>query len=797
MSDHKYSVLRIFLASPSDLQEERKITQDVVNRLNTTIGRNLGVMVELRGWEDTLPSRRRPQGAINDDLRDCDFFLGLVWRRWGTPPGGENDYDSGFEEEYNFACQLHDQGEMEEVAVYFKDLEEAIKRDPGDQASKVIEFRKSVEQSREILFDTFQSKDDWERKLLDNLTAYLTKNYAGSESQETKQAPKRLPSQVGATELIQVDASLEAVRQNLGDSDNPLSRLESARAHLYTRSLVHGSVYRAAMIDAEELAFLYGSRQQIELTEREKWLVYQTLMADGEKMRPGWYWLDVDTERLNDILESTATQSSFNLARSHARELIRSIDETTYRKVVRGVVEREDVNEAKLALGPFTEDPKSADQEFLRNLADEKRGDVATSAWRGVLKLKARDDANEAIEWIVNTPKEQQGRHSDLLDRILEEADMERIRTLLTVETGKNRAKVLDALRGELAEGELRKFVQDDNRDVVAVALMEMIERGEDVKDTTIDELLIPRDTQPTGGIADFIGFPSGSLGRWPSIYSRREVLRTLYRTWSEAELEEGIEWSSNGALRYEVLIERNFGSHAERLRDDIRNEFEDIPNRALLGILRRDEDSGDDSFTVGSFYRSAFQVLANHAEPEDTEIANDFLQDAHESTFKRQIVEDAFQILDQHGEPDDVDAVWGYVDSEEVGIPQRAAALILDLDPDQFQEHAIELLNTGDTSIQRVVFQFAIEKERNLREKEVRRFLYDSDSTTRRAVLAYFVQRMNDDELEKMLDAYPQAEDIDFDFYYYDVIGWLDRLLYAPGPIREYYRSQLESELL
>jgi hypothetical protein len=91
-SRSKRDVLTIFIGSPGDLQEERREARRVVDRLNSNVARsnvarNLGLYIELRGWEDTLPGSGRPQSRINEDLRDADLFIGLVWLRWGTPTG--------------------------------------------------------------------------------------------------------------------------------------------------------------------------------------------------------------------------------------------------------------------------------------------------------------------------------------------------------------------------------------------------------------------------------------------------------------------------------------------------------------------------------------------------------------------------------------------------------------------------------------------------------------------------------------------------------------------------------------
>lgn len=174
------TLLSIFIGSPGDLQAEREIARNVIDRINKRIARHLGVQVELRGWEDTLPGYSRPQAVINEDLKECDMFLGLLWQRWGTRPSEDGEYTSGFEEEYYLALELREKGEMQEIMLFFKDMSEDLRHDPGEQASKVIEFRHSVEAKREVLYSTFDTPEAWKEVLYDILAEYLTKHYGPS-----------------------------------------------------------------------------------------------------------------------------------------------------------------------------------------------------------------------------------------------------------------------------------------------------------------------------------------------------------------------------------------------------------------------------------------------------------------------------------------------------------------------------------------------------------------------------------------------------------------------------------------
>jgi hypothetical protein len=99
MSDVR-KVVSVFLASPSDLSDERKAAKSVVDEFNSLLSNRFGYHVELVGWEDTVSVFGRPQSTINRELERCELFIGIMWKRWGSPPGGGSSYSSGFEEEF-------------------------------------------------------------------------------------------------------------------------------------------------------------------------------------------------------------------------------------------------------------------------------------------------------------------------------------------------------------------------------------------------------------------------------------------------------------------------------------------------------------------------------------------------------------------------------------------------------------------------------------------------------------------------------------------------------------------------
>ena len=171
MANHAIrNILYVFLASPSDLAEERRLARDVVDELNRVCARRLKWSIELLGWEDTLPGFVRPQEKINADVRLCRLFIGMLWRRWGQPTG---KYSSGFEEEFELAKRLRSEAQAPEIWLYFRRIEPAQGEDPGPQLEKVLEFKRNIEMSKECLFGEFADPEEWRKKLHDNLLQYL------------------------------------------------------------------------------------------------------------------------------------------------------------------------------------------------------------------------------------------------------------------------------------------------------------------------------------------------------------------------------------------------------------------------------------------------------------------------------------------------------------------------------------------------------------------------------------------------------------------------------------------------
>ena len=168
---------RVFIASPGGLEDERKAFRNAIREYNEMDAERRGVSFKPMGWEATLGRMARPQSLINDDIVVCDYFVLLLWDRWGSPPDapGETGYSSACEEEFELAlrCQKDDADPMREVVIFFKGVDPKMLADPGKQLQDVQKFKKAIEVNKEHHFMTFDEPEEFRRFLNQYLARWV------------------------------------------------------------------------------------------------------------------------------------------------------------------------------------------------------------------------------------------------------------------------------------------------------------------------------------------------------------------------------------------------------------------------------------------------------------------------------------------------------------------------------------------------------------------------------------------------------------------------------------------------
>ena len=165
------SKLRVFVASPGDVKEERDVVSlVVVPELRRVLPDLLKLNIDLEAvrwethaWPDVGVDA---QDVINQQIGQYDIFVGMMWKRFGTPTGRA---DSGTDEEFTRAYEYHQNYGRPHIMFYFRE-EPFFTTDLAviDQYRKVVEFRGAL-YDKGVLFWTYEEPLAFERLLREHL----------------------------------------------------------------------------------------------------------------------------------------------------------------------------------------------------------------------------------------------------------------------------------------------------------------------------------------------------------------------------------------------------------------------------------------------------------------------------------------------------------------------------------------------------------------------------------------------------------------------------------------------------
>jgi len=189
MKADSFRKLRVFLASPSDVKRERTTLQDVISELNRTVAAECQLFLELVSWDTHCwPGiGADAQAVINRQIAPSDIFIGIYWRRFGTPT---KRFASGTEEEFERAYQHWKKHPSAEVLFYFN--RQPFYPGSADELAQfgaILDFRSRLK-DKGLLFFEYTGSGDFEGKIRQHLTRIVIANAARAEV-EKKQPAKR------------------------------------------------------------------------------------------------------------------------------------------------------------------------------------------------------------------------------------------------------------------------------------------------------------------------------------------------------------------------------------------------------------------------------------------------------------------------------------------------------------------------------------------------------------------------------------------------------------------------------
>ena len=802
--------LRIFLASPSGLDAYRRAARDAFEHIRSSVARRRGVDFDPIGWEDLPPGFGRPQSVINPKLDECNVLIGILGKELGTPTGAA---ESGFVEEYERMAARALDGEEVAIWIYVLHLTPDDLADPGDKLKAVMAFRERL--FGEALIKEFRGVEDFSMLLYKDLVSLVLDVDERQERSDIAATPSAAEAQPSPTpevsdeagrQLQQLlsEAATEAplLSQRFRDDRFPLMRLA------LWLSTWEGWYVTSETFGLHQLNRLYIAGAEVVLSQPERRHLLRTMCAH-RRVAPGWALLDYGADQLAPELLTLATGDQLDEVRVGAFEMLDrdpletwlarddvSLDEgDLFARFEDGVDELGD--RVRVAMVGFAvRFGGGGARSFLERLADRDATKTdavralirsySTESFVDVVELGAHAEVDLDEDTLLAVRMATSDAHVRDLERLVDEARDERLR-IVCVEALAARGR--EGVPGLLA-------ALDDQEDQVAVSAFSGLCT---VGDPEFD---------PEAAFKKLI--------TREDLKFDDDLQLAVDRTRGEEVLRDAVSWLDiSTASAYRVLAEEQWDDFSEVVRRDLQDRFETFAQEgrerymqilgvevvdALMGggesVLIRDNDGtlkpvqAEDAkrvreFLAGSqwsqrrFAVAALAGVARNGGAGDAPFVHSWLDSEH-----REVREGAAQALARVGAKDDVarllelDRQYGESAFVEAALhlapgPSGAATEVLD--------HSAR--STSALLAARHLYAYAD----YLSDATVEALLAHASEPVRRVGVACALARYEGDAPRQLIDRYTSTGR-----YYYNVIYWFDRALFAP----EYLCARTRAEL-
>ncbi|GJM16111.1 MAG: hypothetical protein DHS20C13_14380 [Thermodesulfobacteriota bacterium] len=828
-----HKVYRVFLASPSDVNQEREIAKIVVADINKSIGRKFNITLDLVGWEDIPSGYGRPQGKINPHLEKSNLFIGLLWRTLGSPSGKETL--TGFEEEFQLACERKEKKKIDDVKLFFRDIDEEFLKDPGEHLQSLLDFKEDIETNKKIYYEKFVDDHEWESKLRTNLTQYLLQKIEVGETQPTSspvqattsETPDGLNETKSHEDEEQVVESLNKTLKFLLGGDE-LDNYTTVRLFLYSSGLFYGNNLTSEVLKTHEIQQIYTFRKDIKLIGQEKILILRTIIEDKNNVTAGWFFLKpVNQEKLETLFFMLSINNFSENLRLQALDYILKLSNFSQLDKIVESFEGSSKNK-QIAILQILSKHGNIDSipilDFIIKSSHSPK--IIKSAWKSKLKLLLNDNENSAIQLILDTNLDIRAELNEFLEDLLKLRDKSLLKGLSDDVDSNLRLEIINLIPELYTLEELNKILKyslenesllssgslNNYYKIRATALLELVKRGEVADLDFIHEKLLNKEsseTTKTGILPDY-----SKIQKDEYIDS---VLLELYKRQSYNELNQEIDWyNSEEQLKYQSLIEKHYDNFKETLYEDILNDFIRIKEDELRRRIQvrdnfinsysdkdveikaefkkqLDELDRFDEYIKTAYLKIALLGLSNIKRTLPIDLARKVLH-KNMGFFRNQIM---FNLLDsffENGTTDDIKNIRNLIDGDKLSdnIEIKACKVLIKLDKENKEKTLEFLLDTNNPVLLKTLFSIMPITPKDSVLDKIKLLLYNERDTVREVTLSYLFQIMDDDELAELLENYSTKNNT----YYYNVVCWLDRYLFAPAELKEHFREELKAKL-
>ncbi len=815
-------IVKVFLASPGDLQEERRAAKSVVDEFNNIWADHLGYHVELVGWEDTVSVYGRPQATINRDLEQCEFFIGMIWKRWGTPPGGSSPYTSGFEEEFQTSMRNRQKRGSPEISLFFKNVADDLLLDPGDDLKKVVAFKDHIIAEKEILFETFDSIEEFQGKVRRCITRYVQEQLSDETRDRAEESQARLsegsvPQSLSeTTSTSETPLSVEGTKflrnfitKTEADAEQEsISTADVARFRLLGSIIgIQGNDKRPLGVHDANILFFY--RSDLELSNRERLgLVKAGLEHYSSENTPLWHWLAAIDAFNRSLLPFRSVFGEAN-ERVGALKAMRLVSEPlpsaipfTREHCIKVWLSEDAPSMLKVAALEYFADFGTADD--LPAIETEvNRGHYQTTgvAVDAILRINLRNSRENAILALFEL---QPGSiDSNLLGALFENAVS--IRTEILSQGIGHRCsdvrrivvKLLrerEALDVEIAD----QLTSDSDAGVRFEALQSLFYGGRQFSDDEAKKILVKPKTTPRFSLFGQIG-ATDSVGEayWNQFHEQQMVAMTVNEL--EQATSDSVIFDRSAEF---VLDEREFSTRGGKLRAAVDDHFKAEFAEKLENMARTYGSESDlvertrtlEAHVRKKFTRKGLDIICRKGDPQDLSRVRQILKSEFVGYSDTDI-----EYLRKFGEWEDIPRIISMLEQPDGG---RNIVLTVGTDNGKYRNAARAIYALGRKRLAELLalpapsrlLSYLIvkttEKEfRALDDASITQLFRSEHDDVRKAVALKCVRVLPKGRVIKLLNDYVSGES----HLYYNVVHWLDLGVSIP---RDRARSAAETVL-
>ena len=792
-------IIYAFLASPGDLQDERKAVRDVVTEFNESLADKFGCQIELLGGEDTAAGFGRPQELINQDVDRCALFIGLIWRRWGTPPDKDGKFSSGFQEEFERSIARREDSGSPEIALFFKKVPDGDKRDPGPHLKRVLEFQERVIEERKILFREFSTIREMERRVRKKVIAYVSSVGAADVAPEPKEVSRAKPAEPDPErdkdEEKSPDTSLVPAedfaflknfvdRISRKDAMADLSASDVARFRLLANSISKPGNQEMAL-GVHDINILFSARTEgMKLDNREtRRLAKLGFQHLSNENTPLWCWYsDLSHSWLDEAIVSSFVLTNDDekvgaliVLSALAREI--SIDDKHMikRENILNVwfSEKSSARVRSAALEYLTKMGTAEDYAIAKKEYDRSDSGTLQRALECVVGILLRTGQGNSAQQLV-LESQFESLDADMLQSVLdgfENVETEKLLRGLEHFNAQVRLRALKVLLGRdsLNEEMAERLSGDTDASVRNEAVTALLKLGRSFTEEEIKKILIAE----------------GDLDSKGEEFFTRYQLERLKKD-SEGELTRKVE--SNIMFDYEAAyfarVERYFAKHVKELRHDIDDTFEayfeerirrmetflDALSAASKDSAQKAKELKDQYRDLEDFYRKrltrqGLDILCRSGKREDLQRIRDNIQGGYARVSKIDV-----RYLGKYGEWTDIPLLLNVKTGYHDDFQGEVAEAVIKIS----RGHSVSelfALEMPPVILKKTIELCAESRFSKISNDTLLKLLNHESPDVRKAASIKAVQTFSVKRIKSILREYVSGDN----YRYYNVIHWLD----------------------